>query len=58
MGNNDRFPAVTVGGAADLIAGCKGALIVAHTNPDGDAAGSSGALKKLTFREEMSRVAI
>ena len=47
MGNSDRFPAVTVGGAADLIAGCKGALIVAHTNPDGDAAGSSGALKKL-----------
>ena len=55
MGNNDRFPAVTVGGAADLIAGCKGALIVSHANPDGDAAGSAEAVKKLL--EAMGRSA-
>ena len=41
----ERFPALTVADAADIIAGCKSALIISHTNPDGDALGSATALK-------------
>ncbi len=43
----ERFPALTVAEAADIIARCGSALIVSHKSPDGDAVGSATALKKI-----------
>ena len=43
----DEFRTLTVEDAADIIENAKRALIVCHSNPDGDAVGSAIALKKI-----------
>lgn len=41
------FSSLDVDAAADFISSCKRALVICHTNPDGDTLGSAQALRKL-----------